>query len=188
MDRFDEVMDRLRAGDPQAADLVFRRYARRLMGLAQDQFETWLRPRADVEELVQSVYQSFFHRFEAGRFALDDWAALWGLLTVITLRKCVNRREFLLAGRRDARRVEPSEALLDGLIDREPSPDEAAILAETVAQLLEGFEPPERAIVELSLAGWSTREIAQTLARSERTVRRVREYVRRRLEEAAALG
>ena len=48
--------------------------------------------------------------------------------------------------------------------------------------LLEGLEPPERAIVELSLQGYSAREISTQLVRAERTVQRVREHVRTQLQ------
>ena len=67
-------------------------------------------------------------------------------------------------------------------IGREPTPDEAAMLNETVEHLLDGLSPPERAIVELSLQGYTTGEIADRLRRSQRTVRRVRERVKNRLE------
>jgi RNA polymerase sigma-70 factor (ECF subfamily) len=67
-------------------------------------------------------------------------------------------------------------------IDREPTPEQAAVLAETVAQVLEDLAPPERPIVELSLQGYSTREVSEQLGRAERSVRRVRERVRQRLE------
>jgi RNA polymerase sigma factor (sigma-70 family) len=52
------------------------------------------------------------------------------------------------------------------------------MLAETVEQLLENLGPPEREIVELSLQGHTTPEIAARLGRSRRTVRRVRERVK----------
>ena len=64
----------------------------------------------------------------------------------------------------------------------EPTPLEAAILSETVEQLLAGLDEEERPILELSLQGYSTREISERLGRAERTVRLLREGVRHRLE------
>ena len=69
-------------------------------------------------------------------------------------------------------------------IDREPTPEQAAVLAETVEQILAQLTPPERPIVELSLQGYSTREVSERLGRAERSVRRVRERVREQLEKA----
>jgi RNA polymerase sigma-70 factor (ECF subfamily) len=59
---------------------------------------------------------------------------------------------------------------------------EAAVLSETVQQLLAGLDEEERPILELSLQGHTTREISERLGRAERTVRLLRESVRHRLE------
>jgi len=45
-------------------------------------------------------------------------------------------------------------------VDRDPTPLEAVILAETVEQLIRRFDPDERPIVELSLQGYSGPEIS----------------------------
>lgn len=177
---FDRIVCQARAGDDAAAAVIERRFVRRLIALAHGQFETRIRGRADVEDVVQSVYQSFFQRCEAGQFELTSWEQLWGLLALMTVRKCVNRREHLLAARRDAGR-ESSRPDLDGHplpAGRQPTPEEAATLSELLDRLLGQLQPPERSIIELTLAGLDTAEIAHRLGRSERTVRRVREHVK----------
>jgi RNA polymerase sigma-70 factor (ECF subfamily) len=182
---FDNLMVRLRAGDEDAAALVFGRFVHRLIALASRQFETRLRHKVDLEEVVQSAYESFFLRYEKGQYELASWDGLWGLLAIITLRKCSSRREYLKAARRDPARELNGRAHTSGLcweaVDRGPSPDHAAVLTETVERLLNRFDPPERAIVELSLQGYTTPEIADRLGRSRRTVRRVRERVKLQL-------
>ena len=65
---------------------------------------------------------------------------------------------------------------------REPTPLEAAQLGETVDQLLASLDADERPIIELSLQGYSTQEISERLGCPERSVRRLRERVRNRLE------
>jgi RNA polymerase sigma-70 factor (ECF subfamily) len=67
-------------------------------------------------------------------------------------------------------------------LGREPTPLEASVLSETIEQLLAGLDEEERPILELSLQGYTTREISERLGRAERTVRRLREGVRQRLE------
>ena len=62
------------------------------------------------------------------------------------------------------------------------------MLTETVERLLASLDVDERPIVELSLQGHSTQEISEQLGVPERTVRRVRERVRRRLERAQGEG
>ena len=67
-------------------------------------------------------------------------------------------------------------------LGREPTPIEAAVLSETVEQLLAGLDEQERPVLELSLQGYTTREISEQLGRAERTVRFLREGIRDRLE------
>ena len=71
---------------------------------------------------------------------------------------------------------------------REGTPFDEAVLAETVQRLLAGLDEDERPIVELSLQGYSTREISERLGRAERTVRLLREGVRHRLERMQREG
>src|SRR5262249_4380790 len=71
---------------------------------------------------------------------------------------------------------------------REPTPDEAAVLAETVEHLLRDLDEDERPIVELSLQGYSTQEISERLGRAARWGRRLRGRVRVRLERLRAGG
>jgi RNA polymerase sigma-70 factor (ECF subfamily) len=57
------------------------------------------------------------------------------------------------------------------------------VLAETVEALFLAVEDTdERAILELSLQGFTATEISESLGRAERSVRRLRERVRKRLE------
>jgi RNA polymerase sigma factor (sigma-70 family) len=189
---FEELMARLRAGDDAAATLVFRRYVRRLIALAARQFAAWMRDRADVEDVVLSAYRSFFLRNGRGEFQVDDWDQLWSLLAVITVRKCSKRRKHLRAARRDAGRdvslPEPDEDEKAWIPDRAPTPAEAAILTETVEQLLRVMTPDDRAIVEQILIGYTAEEVAERLDCSERTVRRVRQRAKSRLQRLIAAG
>ena len=182
---FDEVMRRVRAGDGAAETALFEQYVRRLIALAARQFDASLRDRADVELLVLSACKSFFLRNRRGEFQVDDWSELWSVLAMITLRKCAKRLRHLRAARRDAGREvgwpdgddDPSY-----LLDRAPTPDEAAILTDTVVTLFQAMSPDDRPIVEQILLGYTAQEVAAQLGCSERTVRRVRQRAQRRLE------
>jgi RNA polymerase sigma-70 factor (ECF subfamily) len=193
-DSFTGWLTRLRAGDDVAARVVFERFARRLIGLARRQFHASLKYKVDPEDVVQSAYKSFFRGFDEGKLLVGNWDDLWGLLTLITLRKCADRVEYHRAECRDAVREVPAASEAEGggsgteLLGREPTPVEAAILSETVAQLLAGLDEDERPIVELSLQGFTTQEISEQVGRPERTVRRLRERVRNRLERMQREG
>ena len=173
---FDELMVRLRDGNEFAAAEVFNRFVYRLIALARSQFDTWIRHRADPEDVVQSVYRSFFTRCAHGQFRLADWDSLWGLLAVITLRKCVNRVEYMRAARRDVlREVHPwadGPLAIAEAVARDPGPSEAAALTETIEVLMRRLPPRDSQILSLHLQGYEIPEIAEQVGRSQRTVRR----------------
>ena len=190
---FAEFLARLHNHDDAAAQELFGRFAHQLIALALRHIDAGLRHKVDPEDVVQSAYKSFFVRYGAGNLDVVNWNSLWGLLTLITVRKCAERAAYHRAARRDAaREVAPprgDEATpwLDPL-GREPTPLEAAVLSETVEQLLASLDEEERPILELSLQGYTTREISERLGRAERTVRLLRESVRHRLERLQREG
>ena len=182
---------------PAAADprLVFEHFSRRLIGLARGHLDARLQQKVDPEDVVQSAYKSLLLRYGEGALAAEGWEGLWGLLTMITVRKCADRARFHKAERRDLRRETAPAARDDGpawleAIGREPTPDQAVVLAETIEGLLSRLDADERTMVEMSLQGFSTQEISEQTGRAERSVRRLRERVRKYLErqqEEAAL-
>ena len=185
-DSFADMLARLQARDDDAAREVFQRFACRLIALAHRRLDNVLRLKVDPEDVVQSAYKSFFRRHDEGKLEVVNWNSLWGLLTLITLRKCADRAAYHRAARRDAAREaaapnddSPPWPEAPG---REPTPLEAALLRETVEQLFADLSEQERPVIELSLQGYSTAEISERLGQPERTVRRVRERIRKRLE------
>jgi RNA polymerase sigma-70 factor (ECF subfamily) len=187
-DSFHDVMARLRAGDEAAAREVFQRFVQKLVRLARRQFDAVLRRKVDPEDVVQSAYKSFFLRYGEGKLAVESWGNLWGLLTLITMRKCLDRVEYLRAAGRDVKREAAAHPGAAGAgpwwepIAREPTPEEAAVLAETVERLLRDLDAGERPILEMSLQGYTTQEISQRLVLAERSVRRLRQRIRKQLE------
>jgi RNA polymerase sigma factor (sigma-70 family) len=180
------LLDRVKDGDPEAAALIFRRYTRRLLALARRQLDTWIRDRVDPEDVVQSVYKSFFARHVRGDFTLDNWDSLWALLCLMTVRKCADKADYFQAACRDIR----LEIRLPGDSDRstiwkipgrEPTPAEAALLTELLERLLRGLEEEDRLMVVLHLQGYTLHEISDRAGRAHRTVRRVIARARRRL-------
>ena len=143
-------MDRLRSGEDEAAREVFVRFAARLVGLARRHLDGRLAVKVDPEDVVQSAYKSFFIRQRDGTLDVGTWDGLWGVLTMITLRKCADRAAYYRAGKRDVparpdrriRRQSP-DAAAEIALDREPMPEEAAVLAETVEALFRSIDDPD---------------------------------------------
>lgn len=170
------------------ARAVLGHFSRRLIGLARAHLHGPLQHKVDPEDVVQSAYKSLFTRYGDETLS-EGWEGLWGLLTLITIRKCADRARYYRADCRDLRREAAASPNRDSnpawleAVGREPTPDEAAVLADTVDHLLQQLTGDERAIVELSLQGYSTEEISEQTSRAERSVRRLRERVRKHLEQ-----
>jgi RNA polymerase sigma-70 factor, ECF subfamily len=189
----DDRMDAKALGSAAARE-VFDRFTGRLIGLARRQLDVRLRHKIEPEDVVQSAYKSFFLRYGTAALCDPSGHELWGLLTCITLRKCADRVRYHRAERRDMSREASASPGAEGYepwqgaISQEPTPEQAAVLAETVEQVLRGLNADERSIVELSLQGHTTREISEQLGRAERSVRRLRERVRKQLKRLHAGG
>jgi RNA polymerase sigma-70 factor (ECF subfamily) len=188
----DDILSSAKTVQGEGARAKFERFTRRLIALARSQLDARVQHKIDPEDVVQSAYKSFLLRYGEGALAAEGWDGLWGLLTIITLRKCVDRIRYHRAERRDIfreaaapARPEESEPWRDA-VGREPTPEQAAVMAETVEQLLRGLKGDERRIIERSLQGYSTQEISEQLGRATRSVRRLRERVRKQLERLQA--
>jgi RNA polymerase sigma-70 factor, ECF subfamily len=186
-DSFDDCLTRLRAGDEQAAAQVFERFAERLIGLARSRLDRSLRPKVDPEDVLQSAFKSFFGRVDQS-FELDSWGSLWGLLARITLYKCGHRIRYFRTAQRNVQREvggghadEETTREWEGLA-REPTPPEAAVLAETVESMLRVLDERDRQVFVLGLQGYTAPEISAELKCSERTVFRALKYIRAELQ------
>jgi RNA polymerase sigma factor (sigma-70 family) len=179
------LLARLQGGDSQAAVVLFHRYTDRLIALARSRLPAILGRRVDPEDVVQSVYRSFFARAAEGRYVLQRGGDLWRLLVTITLHKVYHQVEHYAAGKRTPTR-EHACGIADPpaeLLAREPSPVEAAALADEVEQLFRRLEPDERRVLELRLMGYHRDEIADQMQRSLRTVCRILDKVKHQLQQ-----
>jgi RNA polymerase sigma factor (sigma-70 family) len=172
----------------ESSRALFEQFSRRLIGLARCHLDARLANKVDPEDVVQSAYKSFFLRYGDQTLTTHGSDALGSLLTLITLRKCADRARYYQADCRDmnqeASALAGSEpAFWREAVSREPTPEHAVVLAETVEKVLREVGADERQVVELSLQGYSTQEISAQLSRAERSVRRLRERVRKYLEQ-----
>jgi RNA polymerase sigma factor (sigma-70 family) len=181
------LMSRLRSGDDDAAARLFDRFAAQIIHLARRQLHDALRRKLDPEDVLQSVLRSFFLRCRDGQFHVANWDNLWGILMVMTVRKCGRAIEFFQAERRDLRREKAmaaggSTARPLPLPSTTPTPEEAAMLAELLERLMRGLSASDREILTLHLQGHTTAEIGARIGRAMRTVRRSLDRTRHRLE------
>ena len=164
------LLNRFRAGDPQAASGLFGRYYARLRGLIRGGLSPQVARRVDPEDLVQSVYLSFFRGASAGRYVLSRGGDLWRLLAGIARHKLLRQ----VRSQKAARRSVACEVGLD-LIDEARQPQEPPTIVEWTDQLRwlnHQLNPFDQRVLELRLQECQIAEIATATGRSERSVRR----------------
>ncbi len=179
------LIEKLKAGDHEAARDLWRDYFPRLVALARQRLQAAPRRVADEEDVALSAFNSFCKGAEQGRFPdLGDRGDLWGLLVTITARKAAdlaNRNNALKRGGGRARgdsAVTPAdgEGGFDELPGKGPTPDMAALLAEELQRLLDRLDDAEdnrlREIAVWKMEGYRIDEIAQRLGCSPPTVER----------------
>src|SRR3954452_224173 len=98
------LLERFRDGDDRAADALFSRYFERLTLLARSRLSLRLAGGTDPEDIVLSVYRSFFVGARAGRFTLSRGGDLWRLLASITKHKLLRETRRQRADRRSVDR------------------------------------------------------------------------------------
>lgn len=168
----------LHRGEEDAATKIYLRYADRLRALAHRQTATDLRSRLDPEDIVQSVFRTFFRHASVGHYQVPEGEELWKLFLVIALNKIRSTGAWHHAAKRDARVTVSDEA-----ITQQPSEDEnsLAILNLVIDDMLAAMPPSNQQIIKLRIAGQEVEEIARQVDRSKRSVERVLQEFRAQL-------
>ena len=179
------LLERYRAGDGSAAEDIFQRYSDRLCAMAEAQIGRRLRRRVEAEDIVQSVFRTLFRRAADGKLAVDHTGALWRLLVQFTVNKVRKQAERHGAQRRDVA-AEVSTTDIVGLgpepVAHDPTPDEAAALADEVERIVSELDATGLEVFRLTLEGYSTPEIGRRTGRSRWTVRRILDRIGHGLE------
>jgi RNA polymerase sigma-70 factor (ECF subfamily) len=171
----------------EAVAQLFQRYGDRLIALARRRLDGRLREKVDPEDVLQSVFRSFCRRHAERQWDAGDESGMWHLLVRITIRKCNRQLERFLAARRDVRREAGAAEEEQPAIAPEPTPAEAAMLADVAETIIKRLGTDDkRRIFELSLQGYSVVEISEQVGYYERGVERVRAEIRSLLQAMMA--
>jgi RNA polymerase sigma-70 factor (ECF subfamily) len=178
------LLQRLRQGSQDAATQLYLRYAHRLRALAEAQCSGDLARRVDADDIVQSIFGSFFRGASQGYYEVPEGEELWKLFLVIALNKIRAKGNYHRAARRDIRMTVGSDDF-DQLPVAGVNPDDGdlAFLRLAVAEALEKLPPQHKQIVTLRIEGHEVGEIAELVERSHRTVERILQQARERLTE-----
>ena len=176
------LIDLWRKGDHDAARQIVDRYFDRLLKLAQRRISQRLASRVDPEDILQSVFRTFFVRLKEGQFAFQDQDDLCKLLMRITLHKTLRQVAFHKAAKRDpnleTNQGEHHAEQLLSLLDREPSAEASVTFLDQLEHFLEQLDPQTRQIIEMRLQGHTNEEICDKLGVYDRKIRRAIEGVR----------
>jgi len=176
--------------DDPAAEELFNRYAVRLSRLAERHLHRRLRARVGGDDVVQSVFHTFFKRSARGEFQIDNSAQLWRLLVRITLMRVRRQARYHTAEGRD---VKAENQLFDepgrtSALPKELDPAAAIELVDRIESLLDGLPPIYSEVLQMRLQGHSADEIAKQQGVSRRTVYRALELLQGRLAKQESLA
>ena len=180
------LLRRFQDGQTDAATAIYLRYAKRLELLARSQTGSELAVRFDPEDVVQSVFRTFFRRAAEGHYDIPDGDELWKLFLVIALNKIRARGEYHRAAKRDVAQTSNLDTVKPiGVGDGQNRPEDDAyrVLRMTIDDLFDEVPEVQRQIVTMRIEGYNVREISEKTNRSKRTVERVLQGFRTRLNE-----
>jgi RNA polymerase sigma-70 factor (ECF subfamily) len=166
------LLRRLHGGQADAASILYMRYAVRIRRLAEAQLGAGLSGRLDPEDIVQSVFRTFFRRTKCGQYDVPEGGELWKLLLIISLNKI---RATARHHRADKRDVGCTSALGDHDLAHNTANEEESRLAlrMTVDELLGKLPAIHKEIILQRIDGQGVAEIAAGTRRAKRTVERV---------------
>lgn len=184
-------IDLVKAGDSVAANRIWQHYFDRLVRSVRARLYGQNRAVSDEEDIVLSVFDSFYNAAENGRFPdLSDRDDLWRLLLRMAARKVVDKRRRDLRQRRggDVKHLPLDRAGEDGniieAIGTEPSPEMVLMMQESVEQLFFHLGVGQlRDLAGAKLEGYSNAELAQRFGCSERTIERRLHLIREKCQQ-----
>ena len=103
-DSIDQVISKLQQGDSVVSREIYHRFADRIRVFAKRKLDRRLNGKVSAEDVVQSVFRSFFRRNSEGQFTFDSWNSLWALLVTMASRKCYQKHKKFSYAKRDLNR------------------------------------------------------------------------------------
>lgn len=174
------LIRQFRDGDESAATALFRRYAARVRALAAGYCNSNLGHRYDADDIVQTVFRTFFSGVRDSGYDAPPGGDIWSLLSVLAVNKARGYAEHHRAAKRDALRTVATDAVGER---PEACTDEGseAVLRLVVEEQLAALPEDSRQVIRLRLEGHDSATIAAKLERPKRTVERVIQQFRERL-------
>lgn len=158
---FADFVRRVRAGDPDAAVELVRRYEPVMRRAIRIHLEAaGLRRLFDSQDVCQSVFGSFFVRAVLGQYDLERPQQLIGLLTAIARNKSIDQARRLAPERRDHVHQALTGEAAAVLPATGPSPSQVVAFDELLRKFRERLTPAERHLADQRATGRGWDELA----------------------------
>lgn len=181
----------VKTGNSVAANHIWQHYFERLVRSIRGRLYGLNRAASDEEDIVLSVFDSFYDAAEKGRFPdLSDRDDLWRLLLRMSARKVIDKRR-----REDRKRRgggvnihsldhAPDDQSIIEAIGHEPSPEMALMMQEAVERFFSQLGVGQlRDLAGAKLEGYSNAELASQFGCSERTIERRLHLIREKCQQ-----
>jgi RNA polymerase sigma-70 factor (ECF subfamily) len=168
----DAMLEKLSAGDAEAAALVFHTYEPVLRAMVRRRLSPPLRAKFDSMDVVQSVWADVLIGFRGNRRAFTSRAHLRAFLARVTYNHFINhyRHHGVAIARERPLHDEESTELP---VSNQPRPSEVAQAEELWQDMLKLCPPSRREVLELKRQGLTLAEIASRTGLQERNIRRL---------------
>jgi RNA polymerase sigma-70 factor (ECF subfamily) len=179
---FRALMQRLRAGEEDAARELLARYGEHILRVVRRKLHKQLRSKFDSIDFVQAVWASFFADAPE-KYTFDHPRALMAFLATLAQNKVVEavrqRMQRMKYNVNRERRLEVVEAGIGKtLIGRDPSPSQVAVAQDEWARMIDELPTRYQRLLVLLRDGHTQKENAAELGVNEKTVRRLLEKLR----------
>ncbi len=190
-DDFEELLQKTKEGDPEAARRFLDVFQTEVRAMVRNRLPKKLRNRFDSMDIVQQIWTSFFSDLHEKPRQFDNIQHLRGFLAGVAKNKVFqeHRRQTMTA-KFQIDREEPLYVQKGGqvvpreLVGTEPTPSKHAQAGDRFQQLTAGRLPHEVEVIKLRRQGWTFEEIAEQTQLSDRTIRRIIDSARARLESS----
>ncbi len=181
----------VKAGDSTAANQILQLYFDRLVSSVRGRLHGQNRAVSDEEDIVLSVFDSFYNAVDNGRFPdLTDRDDLWRLLLRMAARKVVDKRRHDQRHRRGGKiklhsldHAGDDENIFEAIGD-EPSPEMVLMMQESVEQIFSHLGVGQlRDLAGAKLEGYSNAKLAQRFGCSDRTIERRLHLIREKCQQ-----
>ena len=185
-----DLIARAKAGDETAIREFLTRFEPEVRIMVRGRLPRMLRTQFDSMDFVQAVWQSFFADLRSSSSRqFENVHHLRGFLAGVARNKVYEEHRRLTRTKKHALAREQSLYVRRGsrevelaLISPEPTPSQAVQASDRLAQLVARCSPLEAQVITLRRQEMTFDEIARRTGISERSVRRIIDEARERME------